>query len=125
MQIRGGSGIFTTRVPFVWIVAQSGDAGLIQFTQAYNGQANTTGPFDPNMRKYLPATPPAAGTSIPSTLSAMDPNFRFPQTWKSSLALDMKLPWGVVGTLEGIYNKDLNRNFRNIILLIFSYLLNF
>lgn len=108
LQIRGGSGIFTTRVPFVWIVAQSGDAGLIQFTQAYNGQANTPGPFDPNMRKYLPATPPAAGTSIPSTLSAMDPNFKFPQTWKSSLALDMKLPWGVVGTLEGIYNKDLN-----------------
>ncbi|MFA5245976.1 MAG: TonB-dependent receptor, partial [Pedobacter sp.] len=108
IQVRGGSGIFTTKVPFVWIVAQSGDAGLIQFTQAWNGQANTPGPFDPNMRKYLPATPPAAGTSIPSTLSAMDTNFKFPQTWKSSLALDVKLPWGLVGTLEGIYNKDLN-----------------
>jgi len=108
LQLRGGTGVFTSRVPFVWIVAQSGDAGLIQFTQNWNGTANTPGPFSQDIRKYLPATPPAAGTSIPATLSAIDPDFRFPQTWKSSLALDAKLPWGIVGTLEGIYNKDLN-----------------
>ncbi len=108
LQLRGGTGIFTTKVPFVWIVAQSGDAGLIQFTQNWNGTANTPGPFSPDIRKYLPATPPAAGTSIPATISAIDPDFKFPQTWKSSLALDAKLPWGMVGTLEGIYNKDLN-----------------
>ncbi len=108
LQLRGGTGIFTTKVPFVWIVAQSGDAGLIQFTQNWNGTANTPGPFSQDIRKYLPATPPAAGTSIPATVSAIDPDFKFPQTWKSSLALDAKLPWGIVGTIEGIYNKDLN-----------------
>ena len=108
LQLRGGTGIFTTKVPFVWIVAQSGDAGLIQFTQAYNGAANVPGPFSPNIRQYLPATPPAAGTSIPSSVSAIDPDFKFPQTWKSSLAVDAQLPFGIVGTLEGIYNKDLN-----------------
>jgi hypothetical protein len=108
LQFRGGTGIFTTKVPFVWIVAQSGDAGLIQFTQAYNGAANTPGPFSPNIRQYLPATPPAAGTSIPASVSAIDPDFKFPQTWKSSLAVDAQLPFGIVGTLEGIYNKDLN-----------------
>jgi hypothetical protein len=108
IQLRGGSGVFTGRVPTVWIVSQSGDAGLLQFTQTYVGQANTPGPFDPDPAAYLPATPPAAGTAIPSTISAIDPNFKFPQTWKSSLAVDVKLPWGMVGTLEGIYNKDLN-----------------
>jgi outer membrane receptor protein involved in Fe transport len=107
LQLRGGSGIFTSKVPFVWIVSQSGDAGLIQFTQTWSGN-NVPGPFDPNMRAYLPATPPTAGTSIPSNINAIDPNFRFPQTWKSSLAVDTKLPFGFVGTLEGIYNKDLN-----------------
>jgi hypothetical protein len=50
---------------------------------------------------------PKAGTQVPATVSAVDPNFRFPQTWKSSLAIDVKLPGGIVGTLEGIYNKDL------------------
>jgi outer membrane receptor for ferrienterochelin and colicin len=116
VQVRGGTGIFTGRVPTVWIVAQSGDAGLLQFTQTYtstdrNNPANfiTPGPFNPDPKAYYPAPGTyKPGSSIPSTISATDPNFKFPQTWKSSLAVDVKLPWGMVGTLEGVYNKDLN-----------------
>ena len=107
IQLRGGTGIFTSRVPTVWVVSQSGDAGLLQFTQTFIGQANTPGPFSPDPTAYLPATPPTAGTAIPSTISAVDPNFKFPQTWKTSLAVDVALPYGLVGTVEAIYNKDL------------------
>ncbi|MBV9988172.1 MAG: carboxypeptidase regulatory-like domain-containing protein [Chitinophagaceae bacterium] len=115
LQVRGGTGIFAGRVPTVWIVAQSGDAGLIQFTQVYETPtANrnnpalyvTPGPFNPDPRAYLPATPPAAGTAIPSTISAISPDFKAPQTWKANLAVDFKMPWGMVGTVEGIYNND-------------------
>ncbi|MCC3158816.1 carboxypeptidase regulatory-like domain-containing protein [Hymenobacter sp. 15J16-1T3B] len=112
LQIRGGSGIFAGKVPTVWIVAQSGDAGLLQVTQTWstlNGgslpYANM--PFSDDPNAYRPATQPTPGAVIPSTLSATDPNFKNPQTWKSSLAVDAQLPWGIVGTLEGIYNKDL------------------
>jgi hypothetical protein len=108
LQLRGGTGIFTGRVPTVWIVSQAGDAGLLQFTQTFVGQGNTPGPFNPDPAAYRPATPPAAGTAIPSTISALDPDFKFPQTWKTSIAVDSKLPGGLVGTLEAIYNKDLN-----------------
>ncbi|WP_419803516.1 TonB-dependent receptor [Mucilaginibacter sp.] len=108
LQIRGGTGIFTGTIPYVWIVAQSGDSGLLQFTKTYSGVNSTPGPFNPDPRAYLPATPPAAGTTIPSTISVMDPNLKFPQAWKSTLAVDGKLPFGIVGTLEGIYNKDIN-----------------
>ncbi len=104
-QVRGGTGIFTGRVPFVWLVAQSGDAGLLQFTQTYNGA--TTPFFNPNIAPNLVGPKGAAGTSIPGTISAMSEDLRFPQTWKSSLAVDAKLPWGIVGTLEGVYGKDL------------------
>ena len=34
LQVRGGTGIFTGKVPFVWIVSQVGDAGMLQVTQA-------------------------------------------------------------------------------------------
>jgi hypothetical protein len=108
LQVRGGTGIFSGRVPTVWLVAQSGDAGLLQFTQTWTGQANTPGPFNEDPRAYLPATPPAAGTAIPTTFSAIDPNFRFPQAWKTSIGVDKKLPFGLVATLEGIFTKDLN-----------------
>ncbi len=129
LQLRGGSGIFTGRVPTVWIVAQSGDAGMLQFTQVYetpaadrNNPANfvTPGVFNPNQFYYVPGQPgnpnqafPKAGTAIPSTISAIDPNFKFPQVWKTSLALDARLPWNLVGSIEGIYNKDLNIAFGN------------
>lgn len=106
LQVRGGTGVFTGRVPTVWIVAQSGDAGLLQFTQAFNGVANVPGPF--RLEPYRPATVPTPGTAIPSSVSAIDPDFKFPQTWKSNLAVDAKLPGGFIATLEGIYNKDLN-----------------
>ncbi|MCX3263168.1 carboxypeptidase regulatory-like domain-containing protein [Pedobacter agri] len=106
-QVRGGTGIFTGRIPFVWIVSQSGDAGLLQYTQTYSGQANTPF-FNPNIAPNLLSAAPAAGSSIPSSISVMAENLKFPQTWKSSLAFDIKLPWGIVGTLEGIYGKDLN-----------------
>ena len=65
LQIRGGTGVFTGRVPFVWIVAQSGDNGMLQITQSFNGQVNTPGPFSPNPAAYRPATVPVAGTIIP------------------------------------------------------------
>ena len=107
LQIRGGSGIFTGRIPFVWIVAQSGDAGLLQYTQSYSGPNNVPGPFSPDVNKYIPSPKATPGTTIPGTVSSNSKNLRFPQTWKSSLAFDVKLPFGIVGTIEGIYGKDL------------------
>ncbi len=109
LQVRGGSGIFTGRFPFVWIVNQASDAGLLQFTQINDGSGGSPvpGPFNPNPAAYLPATQPAPGTSIPSVMTFMSPNLKMPQTWKSSVAVDAQLPFGFVGTLEGIYNKDL------------------
>lgn len=109
--LRGGTGIFTGRVPFVWIVGQVGDAGMVQTTMTYAGVANVPGPFKPEPNAYYPATQPAVGTITPGTFTIISKDFKMPQTWKSSLALDAKLPFGLKGTLEGIYNKDLNTAF--------------
>lgn len=108
--VRGGSGIFTGRVPFVWIVGQVSDAGMIQTTQTYSG-ADVPGAFNPDPRAYYPATQPAVGTIIPRTFTIISDDFKMPQSWKSSIAVDAKLPWGVKGTLEGLYNSDINTAF--------------
>jgi hypothetical protein len=41
-------------------------------------------------------------------LNAMDPDFKWPQTWTTDLAVEQRLPWSMQGTVELIYSKDLN-----------------
>jgi len=108
--VRGGTGVFTGRVPFVWIVGQVSDAGMIQTTQTFSGSA-VPGPFNPDPKAYYPTTQPAAGTIVPTTFTIISKDFKMPQSWKSSIALDAKLPWGIKGTLEAVYNKDFNTAF--------------
>jgi hypothetical protein len=114
-QIRGGTGIFTGNIPFVWIVSQSGDNGMLQTTQGFNGTSNTPGPFNPDPGAYRPTTTPTPGSIIPTTIEALTPNYKFPQTWKTSLAVDSKLPLNSILTVEAIFNKDLKTSlFDNI-----------
>ncbi|GAC1586299.1 MAG: carboxypeptidase regulatory-like domain-containing protein [Hymenobacter sp.] len=75
-QVRGGTGIFTGRIPFVWISNQASNA---QFGDFYTYQINSTGR-----------------------------DFKFPQVWRSNLAVDRELPGGIVATVEAIYSKDRN-----------------
>lgn len=113
LQIRGGTGVFTGRVPFVWIVSQSGDGGMIQVTQTWNN-FNTPGPFNPDPAAYRPSSVPTAGTIVPGNITALVEDFKNPQSWKSTLAVDSRLGKGLVASLEAIFNKDLNTAiFRN------------
>lgn len=114
LQIRGGTGIFTGKIPFVWIVSQSGDNGMIQVTRNFNTPADiaaNAGPFDPDPTRYRPGSVPPAGTVVPASVTALDGDFKNPQTWKSSLAIDAKMPWGIIATVEAIFNKDLKTAF--------------
>jgi hypothetical protein len=104
-QIRGGSGIFTGRPAYVWISNQVGNTGMLT---GFISATNTTAfPFNPNPDAYKPATvtgAPAASFALALT----DPNFKFPQLWRSNIAVDQRLPWGLTGTAELMYSKDVN-----------------
>ncbi|MBI2428312.1 MAG: TonB-dependent receptor [Ignavibacteriales bacterium] len=81
MQLRGGTGIFTGRVPFVWI-----------------GNVISNPGQNPNLPAHL--------RSFDVNAAASD--FKWPQVWTTNLALDHQLPWDVLGTLEVLYSKDIN-----------------
>ena len=109
--LRGGSGFFTGRLPFVWIVAQAGDAGVIQAT--YNGVQGKgyVPPFLVDRVDQLNDIYPdgvTPGAASISSISLMAPDLKMPQTWKSSLALDYILPGDVLLSVEGVYNYDIN-----------------
>lgn len=109
--LRGGSGLFTGTIPFVWIVSQASDAGVLQttVTQASLGMAPAFKPtINGIMNEIYPTGFNPAEPAMPSQVTILDENLKLPQNWKSSIALDAKLPGGILATLEGIYSKDIN-----------------
>ena len=104
LRLRGGTGIFTGRIPYVWIIAQARYSGLYQITQAWQGKENTPGVFNPAQPEQVI---PATRTALPSIVSLISRDFKMPQSWKSSLALDMILPAGFKATTEIVYNHDI------------------
>ena len=111
LQFRGATGVYSGGIPRVWIVSQAGDSGLLQFSQIEQNTGGVPFPFNPDPNFYLPTTQPAAGTQVPNAISLLSPDIKSPQVFKTSLAVDAKLPFGLVGTLEGIYNYDINQVF--------------
>ena len=105
MQLRGGSGLFSGKPPYVWISNQIGNTGVL-YGFLDSGTAVTSYPFNPSADKYKPA--PTGGTAASYELDVTDQSFRFPQTWRTNIGLDRRLPWDLVGTIDYIYNRDLN-----------------
>jgi hypothetical protein len=104
-QLRGGTGLFAGRPAYVWISNQIGQNGILT---GFESISNTTArPFHPDPNHYKPTTVTGAPASS-YALDLTDHDFRFPQLWRSNLAVDQRLPWGLVGTAEFIYNRDVN-----------------
>lgn len=104
LQVRGGSGIFTGRPPFVWLSNQVGNNGILSgFTQSRNAAIPFT--LDPSRFRPAGADPYAASTF---DIAVADQNYKFPQVWKTDVAVDVKLPGGIIATGEAIFNQNLN-----------------
>jgi len=112
-QVRGGTGLFSGRLPFVWISNQAnangvtrGQIGLYAADWGVNGNPAWTGfQADPNVYRPDPATVSAV---VPSQVNITADDFALPQVWRTNLAADFKLPYEVRATVEGIYSKDYN-----------------
>ena len=105
-QFRGGTGVFTGRPPYVFVSNQVGNNGVLTGFIDVSGAAAAGYGFTANPEKYfIPQTP-----TLPSTfdLAFTDPNYKFPQVWKTNIAVDQKLPFGFIGSVEYLYNKNIN-----------------
>jgi Carboxypeptidase regulatory-like domain len=103
-QVRGGTGLFSGRPAYVWISNQLGNTGMLIGELVVD---NTTAfPFTPDPDRYKPAATGAPASSY--ELDVSDPDFRFPQVWRSDIAVDRRLPLGIVSTTEFLFSKDVN-----------------
>lgn len=116
LQVRGGSGIFTGLLPFVWFTNQPTNSGLIQAPEIGwgPGDANLVGlQFRPDFKDFIaenPALFPTSPSTLPNNanLAEVSKDFKMPQVWRTNLAVDVELPGNMVFTGEAIFGKDIN-----------------
>ena len=118
LQVRGGTGLFSGRTPYVWISNQYSNTGAdfarLDAIFPSTASGNQPAPVGFFSGSADPATQPVPGPGQPSlapvatsSLALTDPDFNFPQVWRSNLGVDQELGGGFVATLEGIYTKTL------------------
>ena len=128
LKVRGGTGLFSGRLPLVFFTNMPTNSGMIQYQAQLNAKNTDMSMFagglvcDANGRPTIAALKdklfslgypqditPEDGT-VPSSISAVDPDFKMPQVWKTSIAVDYSVPVSFPFTItaEGIFNKTLN-----------------
>lgn len=133
LKVRGGTGLFQGRVPLVFFTNMPTNSGMLQYNAAINEKtakkmgfsmdefkgglvcdAQGRPTIDALKNKLIslgfPETISPEKGSLPSSISAVDPDFKMPQVWKTSVAVDYSVPVSFPFTLtaEYIYNKTLN-----------------
>jgi hypothetical protein len=112
-QVRGGAGLFSGRPAFVWLANQASNNGVLSgqisdVTNVANKIYVTTKkyPLSGDVTKFIPATPTKPAKSY--NIAATESDFKFPQVLRGSIAVDQKLPFGFVASVEAMYSKTLN-----------------
>ena len=103
-QLRGGIGVFTSRIPLVWPGGAYNNYGFNIGAYEANGQE-----FEPDVNKQDRG--PDFDLENPTPSGQVDlfaEDFKTPQVFKANLGLDHKFGNGIILTLEGIFTKVLN-----------------
>lgn len=116
--LRGGSGLYTGRIPFVWIVSSVLNSNCMQMQYA-DSKGTTDIKFHTTTSEILKdlygGTFRAKDLPAPTSSTIISKDLKMPTTWKTSLALDAYLPGGIKATFEGIFNKDLSSVYLNVL----------
>lgn len=102
--LRGGIGVFTGRIPFVWLSNNFTNTGvqLSSYSASYNPAAQLV--MDPFKQTLNAENLKATGSQ---EINVFDKNFKFTQTMRVNLGFDFDL-LGINWTAEGILSKSLN-----------------
>src|SRR5690625_2154925 len=104
-QVRGGTGVFSGRLPFVWISNQinangvmRGQRGILADEWGEGNNPEWRG-FQDDINAYRP-DPSLIEAEIPTQVNVTADDFKLPQVWRSNIAVDHRLPYDIVGTAD-------------------------
>ena len=125
IKLRGGTGLFSGRLPLVFFTNMPTNGGMVQYQAQLSAKNTDMSQFagglvtDANGKATIealkqklfelgyPQTVKPEDGAVPSSISAVDPKYKMPMVWKTSLALDYTIPvsFPFTATIEGIFNK--------------------
>ena len=133
MKVRGGTGLFSGNLPLVFFTNMPTNGGMVQYQAQINaanatkngftmdefagglvtdanGKVTTAALYNKLISLGYPSTISPEDGTVPSAIAAIDPKFKMPSVWKTSIAVDYSFntsfPFSV--TAEGIFNKTIN-----------------
>jgi hypothetical protein len=105
-QIRGGVGLFSGRTPYVWLSNQYGNTGN-EFTRiGASNNGNNRIPYVADATAQPSVVTGATGSSFSNEIDLVDPDYKYPSLVRGNLAFDTELPWGLVGSTEFLFTKN-------------------
>lgn len=115
--LRGGTGLFTGRIPNVWIVSALGNSNCLQYQYiANNSTLADVVEFSPNREEIINSVYSGQQElAAPTNATILARNLKMPTSWKTSLALDVLIPGDIKATIEGIYSFNLNEIYTTIL----------
>ena len=102
LQLRGGAGIFTSRIPLVWPGGAYNNNG---FNLASIDERGFDGLFVPDPFNQ-PGT--RSNTIQSGNIDLFGSNFKIPQVAKFNIAVDKRLNNGFIWSVEGLYTKTIH-----------------
>ena len=112
-QLRGGVGIFTSRLPLVWPGGSYTNNGLTIGGVYYKGSDIV---FSGDWENQYENTDFGMTDAIPSgQMDLFASDFKFPQMFRANLGLDQKIGWGMIATIDALFTKTVNNvNYQNL-----------
>ena len=135
LKVRGGTGLFSGRLPLVFFTNMPTNSNMVQYKGIWNGTGKNSGmqtdmsifkgglvtdaagyPTVAALKQFILDNNLGPNTISPedgvagSSINAVHPDFKMPQVWKTSIAIDYQIPvsFPFTATVEGIFNKTIN-----------------
>ena len=133
LKVRGGTGLFAGNLPLVFFTNMPTNGGMVQYNAHINagiaakrgfdmtqfagglvtdgeGRATHAALYEKLASLGYPTTVKPEDGVVPSAVAGIASDFKMPQVWKTSIAVDYQLPIPFPTTLTGelIFNKSIN-----------------
>jgi outer membrane receptor for ferrienterochelin and colicin len=109
LTLRGGTGLFTGRIPLVWPAGIYNNNGIYQGGFTVSGTATALNTIRFRQDPFNQWRASDVGITLSKGgLNLITKDFKLPKVWRTSLAIDKQLGKGWSTTLEGFYTSNIN-----------------